>query len=143
MRRTVIALALAAVLAPSAARAALNQDDFYIHNAQDLVDLCAAPTGDPLYREAIHFCEGFLSGAWQYHMAETAGPQGQRFVCPPDPPPTRDQVVAMFVTWSGQHPQRMLEPAVDALFRFAAEKWPCPEETPPPQRPSKKKGGAK
>lgn len=41
--------------------------------------------------------------------------------------PTRDDAVAMFVAWSGTHPDRMSEPAVEAFFRFLNEKYPCPE----------------
>ena len=60
-------------------------------------------TSDPLYASAIHFCHGFVSGAWQYHNSEESGPKGHRLVCPPDPPPTRNDAIAMFVAWSATH----------------------------------------
>lgn len=111
---------------PPAARAGLTEDDFYIKNAQDLVDLCSVSKGDPLADEAIHFCEGFASGAWQYYELTTA--RSKPFVCLPEPRPSRDEAVAGFVVWA-QDPSRaehMTAPAVEALFRFLNEKWPCP-----------------
>ena len=131
------ALAVVAAVAPASAQQ-LDREDFRIRSAQDLVDLCAVKSDDPLYVAAIHFCEGFASGAWQYHQAQANGPRGVRLVCPPDPPPTRDEAVAMFVAWSGTHPQYMADPAVETMFRFLIEKYPCPEPA-----PAKSKKGAK
>jgi hypothetical protein len=129
MRHALRALAVVgctiAMVAPVVAGAALTEDDFYIKNAQDLVDLCSAPESDPLEDVATHFCHGFASGAWQYHEAQANGPKGVRLVCPPDPPPTRNEVIAGFVTWAGNHPQHMSEPAVEALFRYLVERAPC------------------
>lgn len=125
-----LALALAVAVVPSAAHAEFEREDFHVRGAQDLVDLCAVKTSDPLYSAAIHFCEGFVAGAWQYHQAQATGPKGVRLVCPPEPPPTRDEAVALFVAWSGTHADRMAEPAVEALFRFLSEKYPCPAAAP-------------
>jgi hypothetical protein len=112
-----------ALLAGAALAAA--PDDFYVRNAQDLVDLCTVSAEDPVKDAAIHFCHGFASGAWQYHVAQANGPQGRRLVCPPDSA-TRHEALAGFVEWSGRHPEHMGEPAVEALFRFLIERWPCP-----------------
>lgn len=131
------ALALAALAVPRAAHADFTREDFQIRSAQDLVDVCSVASDDPLYTAAVHFCEGFITGAWQYHVAQANGPNGKRLVCPSDPPPTRDQAVAMFVTWSGTHPDRMAEPGVEALFRFLVEKYPCPEAAPAKKGDSK------
>jgi len=133
------ALAVTLGAAPIAARAALTEDDFFIRNAQDLVALCGVAPGDPLAREAIHFCHGFVSGAWQYHQSVNSGPQSAKLVCPPDPPPTRAEAVAMFVTWARvpENGKYMTDPAVDTMFRFLIEKWPCanaPAPTPEKNR---------
>ena len=121
-----LSIACAVALSPLTAGAVLTEDDFYVRDAQDLVDLCSSPESDPLNDAAIHFCHGFASGAWQYHQAQASGPEGVRLVCPPDPPPSRDEVVAGFVTWAGTHRQYMTEPAVEALFRYLVERAPCP-----------------
>lgn len=127
-------LGLAFALASPTASAALTENDFYIKNAQDLVGICSSPESDPLNDAADHFCQGFVTGAWQYHEAQADGPKGVRLVCPGDPAPSRNEVVAGFVAWAGKHPERMTEPAVDTLFRYLVELAPCP---------SAKKGGAK
>jgi len=120
-------VAAGVVLAPLAADAALSEDDFYVRSAQDLVELCSSPESDPLNDAADHFCHGFLSGAWQYHQALANGPDGRRLVCPPDPPPTRNEVVRGFVAWSSEHAEYLGDSAVDTLFRYLVEIAPCPE----------------
>jgi hypothetical protein len=132
-----IALAAALAWLPQVAHADFTTEDFHVRSAQDLVDVCSVETDDELYTAAIHFCHGFITGAWQFHQAQANGPEGKRFVCPPEPPPTRDQAVAMFVAWSGTHPDRMAEPAVEAFFRFLAEKYPCPQAAPAKKGASK------
>jgi hypothetical protein len=112
-------------MSPASAGAALTEDDFFVKQAQDLVDLCSADPADPLHGEAIHFCHGFASGAWQYHEAQAFGPDGVRIVCVPDPSPTRNDAIAGFLTWAAANPEHMSEPGVEALFRFLHEKWPC------------------
>ena len=128
MRRLVSGCSLLAVLlavSPGSATAALSEDDFFIKNAQDFVDLCAADPADPLYSAAIHFCHGFASGAWQYHEAQASGPEGVRIVCVSDPAPTRNEAIAGFVVWANANPEHLSEPAVEALFRYLHDKWPC------------------
>ena len=139
VRRMLVA-AWAVSVMPAAALAA-TLEDFRIQNTQDLVDLCSTAPTDPLHDDAINFCHGFASGAWQYHQAQAAGPDGHRIVCPPEGANTkRADVLAEFVTWAGKHPEHMSEPAVETLFRFLVGKWPCAE----PAAPAKtKKEGAK
>jgi hypothetical protein len=120
-------LAFTLALSPGSAGAALTEDDFFIRNAQDLVKVCSSPESDPLNDAADHFCHGFVSGAWQFHQAQANGPEGVRYVCPPDPAPTRNEVVAGFVKWAAAHPEHMAEPAVEALFRYLVEIGPCPK----------------
>lgn len=118
-------LALALALAPGSADAALTEGSFLIRNAQDLVTICSSDEADPLNDAADHFCHGFLVGAWQYHEAQANGPKGVRIACPQEPVPSRNEIVTEFVAWSAAHPEYMSEPAVEALFRYLAEKAPC------------------
>src|SRR5262249_11923376 len=105
---------------------AATTENFQVKNTQDLVELCAVQRGDPVAQQAIHFCEGYLIGVYHYHQALTTGRGQAPVFCPTGALPTRDQAVGMFVTWARANPQRMDEPAIDGLFRWATETWPCP-----------------
>jgi hypothetical protein len=123
-RRLAFLLVTILFLMPCIAWAA-SPEDFKVKTAGALLDLCAAPPDSPLYKEAIHFCHGFLVGAYAYHVAQNSGPEGKMLVCFPDPPPARNDSVAMFVDWLKAHPEFMNDKPVEAEFRFLIEKWPC------------------
>ena len=84
-------LMFAAVLAVAGFAAAgpgeVDPTDFQVETTRDLVDLCTAPADHPLAKEAVHFCEGYLVGAYHHYMAEYSGPKSVPLVCLPDPPP--------------------------------------------------------
>lgn len=103
---------------------AVTEDNFLARTTGDMIALCAADRSDPLRVAAIHFCEGFLLGAFQYHQAVSAA-TGKGRACLPNPPPTRDQGVAQFVSWVQAHPQYMSEKPVDTMYRFITTTWPC------------------
>ncbi len=103
----------------------MEEEDFVVDTTGDLIKLCIAPKSEPLHREAVNFCVGFLVGAYHYQVAQHAGPKGKWLVCPPDPPPSRGEVGAMFVDWAKKHPEYMDEEAVETWFRFLIEKYPC------------------
>jgi hypothetical protein len=128
-----IAAAAMAVLAGSTSEAATSEN-FQVKNMQDLVDLCGVQRGDPIAVQAIHFCEGYLTGVYHYHQALTSGRGQPPIFCPTGTLPTRDEAVAMFVAWGRSHPQYMNEHAVDGIFRWAVETWPCPRTNRRPAR---------
>ncbi|MBW1781338.1 MAG: hypothetical protein JRL30_11435 [Deltaproteobacteria bacterium] len=123
-RKWIILVLLGAFLIPGWV-GAVEQDDFVVDTTADLIDLCTVPQSDPLHKEAVSFCIGFLVGAYHYHVAEQSGPKGKQWVCPPDPRPPRAKVVAMFVDWVKKHPQYLNEEAVETWFRFLIETYPC------------------
>jgi Rap1a immunity proteins len=125
MHRKVLLIMLAIALWPLCSEA-LTRDDFLVRSTQDLVKLCSASESEPLYQAGIGFCHGYAVGVNHYYQA-TIGSTGQKgFVCFPDPPPTRVETIQMFVAWAKQNPQYMSERPVDSIFRFLAEKFPCP-----------------
>jgi hypothetical protein len=129
MIRRMLMLALGAaalVVAAGSTVAAATAESFQVKNTQDLVDLCAVQGNDPVRVQAIHFCEGYLTGVYHYHQALTRGRGQAPVFCPTGALPTRDQAVAMFVAWAQSNQQYMDEPAIDSLFRWAVETWPCP-----------------
>ena len=118
-------LVLVALLCAPGWAGAVSEDDFDLDTTADLVELCTVPSSDPLHREAVSFCVGFLVGAYHYHVAENAGPTGNPMVCPPDPPPKRSKVGEMFLDWVKKHPQYMNDEPVETWFRFLIETYPC------------------
>jgi hypothetical protein len=102
---------------------AVDSANFQLKTGADLVELCSTPDGDPLQPNALGMCHGFLAGAYQYYDATE--PASNRFVCAPNPPPTRTEVMDGFVTWARAHPQNLVEGAVNALFRYLDEAYPC------------------
>jgi hypothetical protein len=118
-------LLLFASFVTGAAKANVTDEDFVAQKTQNILNLCTASPQDPLYREAIHFCHGFLVGAYHYYQAQTADKPELKMFCPPEPKPTRNDTIAMFISWAKLHPQYMYEAPVETEFRFLTEKWPC------------------
>lgn len=115
------ALTTAFVLAASAYAA--PPDHYRVATAAELVRVCSTQPSEADYTTAIAFCHGVLAGAYGYYQAVT--PPEHRFVCAPDPAPTRSQVANGFVAWMKGRPQLMSDGAIDTLFRYAAEAFPC------------------
>jgi Rap1a immunity proteins len=125
MQRQVIGLCLVVTLLAPALGGAVTEADFEAKTTQNLLNLCTASPNDPRYRDAIHFCHGYLVGAYHYHLALTEGEGGKPLVCLPAPPPSRNEAIRMFIAWAQAHPQYMNELPVETEFRFLTEKWPC------------------
>jgi hypothetical protein len=125
MTRKALILLLSAFLILPGMAGAVSQNDFEVRTTEDLLNLCTASPGDPLYHQAVNFCHGYLVGAYKYYEAEHSGPNAPKFVCFSDPPPSRSNAIAMFIEWAKAHPQYWKEAPVETEFRFLMEKWPC------------------
>lgn len=125
VKRRIACLILAIILLMPGLVWGATAEDFEMETTQDLLDLCTTPSDDPLYVAATHFCHGYLVGAFDYYEAVSTGPQGIRLLCLPEPPPSRNEAVSMFIKWLKAHPEYMDEPPVETEFRFLIEKWPC------------------
>ncbi len=114
----------AAGLALALSLPVMAQEHYRLHTAADLARLCSTPASASDHVSAVSFCHGALAGAYGYFLAST--PAVDRFVCPPSSPQvTRTQVANGFVAWLKTHPQHDNDGAIDALFRYAAEAFPC------------------
>jgi len=120
--------AMLALVGVSQSRAA-TPDNFRVNSTGDLVALCSADRSAPEYMAAIHFCHGFASGAYQYYQMVAAAVPSARFVCAPDPPPSRTEAIAGFVDWARRNPGAESEKPVDSLFRYLNERYPCAPAT--------------
>jgi len=125
MKRKWMVLVLLGIFLIPAWADALEMDNFAVDTTDDLVGLCTVSQSNPLQKEAVNFCLGFLVGAYHYHVAQNAGPKGNRMVCLPDPPPARSKVANLFVDWAKKHSQYGGEEAVETWFRFLMETYPC------------------
>jgi hypothetical protein len=114
---------LAASLALAASAHAAPPEHYALRTAGDLARICGTPSSDRDAATALAFCHGVLAGAYGYFTSST--PAADRFVCPPNPAPTRTSVANGFVAWMKARPQFNNDGAIDALFRFAAEAYPC------------------
>ena len=121
MRKLIAVAALALALATPAFGA--DSSTFQLRDAGDLVAICSMPASDPNHLNATGFCHGVLTGAFRYYEA-TIG-RDKRFVCAPHPTPTRAKVMNDFVAWSRGHAASMKDPAIDTLFKYLAETYPC------------------
>ena len=104
---------------------AVTEKDFEANTAEQFISLCTVSPDEPLYHQAVNFCHGYFEGAYQYYEAMTSGPKGIKFVCVPDPLPSRNDAIGMFIEWAKLNPQYMEERPVEAEFRFLMETWPC------------------
>jgi hypothetical protein len=97
---------------------------YQVRDTADLVAVCDTDTRAPDIATALAFCHGFLTGSVHFYYAGI--PESSRFVCAPDPVPSRSETMNGFVEWTKANPQYMSEPAVETLFRYLAETYPCP-----------------
>lgn len=124
-RKLLRIIAMLGVLLPGLANSAVTEEDFVVKTTRNLINLCTASPQDEYYEEAINFCYGYLVGAYHYSIAVKSKEPKELFVCFPEPKPTRNAVIAMFITWAQEHPQFMTDMPVETEFRFLAEKYPC------------------
>lgn len=117
-------LLMAGIFIP-AISGAVTIEDFETNTTKNLINLCTASTDDPQYKEAIHFCQGYMVGAYDYYYADYHGPDGQQLVCFPEPVPTRNAAIKKVVSWAQQHPEYMNEKPVETVFRALIDLWPC------------------
>jgi hypothetical protein len=122
--KTISFLFMMVFLLPAIA-GAVSENDFEAQSTENIINLCTASPDDPLYHQAINFCHGFLVGAYRYYEAAGSGPGGLKLVCMPNPRPSRNDTIGMFIDWAKAHPQHWSEPPVETEFRFLMEKWPC------------------
>jgi hypothetical protein len=121
---TLILLLAVAISFPGFA-GAVSEKDFEAKTTEEMIKLCTASPDDPLYHQAVNFCHGYLVGAFHYYEAAGSGPAGLKLVCLPDPPPSRNDTIDMFIEWVRAHPQHWKEKPVETEFRFLMQKWPC------------------
>ena len=125
MRQILIVLLFVTVFVQPGFAAGVTEADFNVKTTQNLMNLCTASANDPLAKEAIHFCHGYLIGAYAYYLASTSGPDGKPLLCLPVPEPTRNEAIVLFLKWAEARPQLKNQSPVETEFMFLTETWPC------------------
>jgi len=125
-----ILLGLVGLVLSISPAAAVQEIDFHIATAEDLIDVCSTAISDPLYAAAANFCQGYVVGAYQTYEASIAEGKRKAFVCLPTPAPNRNEGIAHLVAWAKEHPEYKNENPINFFFKFLTEKWPCPSGAP-------------
>jgi hypothetical protein len=90
--------------------------------ANDLADLCAANPKEPLGDAKINYCLGFAQGAVDVELRRAGD---KKPFCFPSPAPKRIATMTEFAGWVRALPEHRNPSALDGLFRFLAERFPC------------------
>lgn len=133
-----IVAAMTLLLAGGTTAGAVTEENFQLRSGADLLALCSVPADDPLRTAAIQMCHGFCVGVYQTIMAFTMRDKVPPIVCPPDPPPSRADAIAQFVTWAKTDAEHQNERPADFVGRYLIMKWPCPKDTGESHRRSKR-----
>jgi hypothetical protein len=124
--RFLLAAAAALTLAlPASGQQRLSSESFNVRTVGDLVRLCGTQPSDPQYLEALGWCHGYGRGALDYHRA-AAPANAQPLFCGPAQAPPWPEVLARFLAWGNANPSRMPAPAVEGVFLFLIDTYPCP-----------------
>lgn len=136
--RVPVAAALAALFAtpvlaqaPSAATPAANPVT-QVRTVADLAAVCDPGWTGVSRLEAIAYCQGFLTGAGQFHtiLHPTGSSTSRPVYCVPSPGPSVAEAGIAFAAWARQNPQHSGDPAVDGLMRWAGATYPCNRAAP-------------
>src|SRR5262249_37720355 len=108
--------------------AAVTEDNFLVHDAGDLADLCSAGPSDALYTAATNFCHGFALGAFRILQDEVSAEAPPQMFCLTNPSPSRNEAIAGFVRGVRADPARARQPGDDAIATFLSQRYPCPRK---------------
>jgi hypothetical protein len=119
-RLTAAALVLAALTGSSAWAA--QPLSLRASTASELAELCGANPKEPGADAKINWCHGFAQGAVDVELRRAGE---KKPFCFPSPPPSRTATLTEFVNWVRSMPDHRSLGALDGLFRFLGERFPC------------------
>lgn len=125
MQKRLWAMAVGFLAFFGSAQAAVTEQNFLMGSTGDLATLCSTPQSDPLYTPAVNFCQGFAVGVFRVLNEQDSARRTGRLICPPNPPPPRNDAIAAFVQWATADSTRLSQPAQDGLAAFFAQAYPC------------------
>ncbi|MSP01728.1 MAG: hypothetical protein EXR07_11870 [Acetobacteraceae bacterium] len=96
--------------------------EMHTRTSGELADLCGAQLGSAAADAKINFCHGFAQGAIAMRLR---GATDKKPFCFPNPMPSRTTTMTEFAAWVKGVPTNRDIPALDGLFRFLGERYPC------------------
>jgi hypothetical protein len=108
------------------ASAAVSESQFPPRTVADLIAICAPAKDDPLMTAAVNFCHGYAEGAVDVEEAHEMQRGGRKLFCLPTPRPPRGSELTSFIAWANERPARLDMGAIDGMFIYLAERYPCP-----------------
>ena len=123
-----IALGVALTVYATIASANVTEAQFPPMRVRDLIEICAPTKEDPMMTAAINYCHGFAQGAVIVEEAHEGQRDARKLFCLPSPRPASGSEITKFIAWANAMPTRLAEPAIDGMFIYLAETYPCPQE---------------
>jgi Rap1a immunity proteins len=114
------------IIGATAAVGAVSVSQFPPRTVADLVAICAPGKDDPLMTASVNFCQGYAEGAVDVEEAHEEQRHSRKLFCLPTPRVPRGTELTDFIAWAKERPARLDMPAIDGLFVYLAEKYPCP-----------------
>src|SRR5215470_18397419 len=128
MKLAVMALGVTLAAGATIASAAVTESQFPPRTVRDLIEICTPAKEDPMMTAAINYCHGFAQGAVIVEGAHETQPSARKLFCLPSPRPPSGSELSKFIAWANALPSRLDEPAIDGMFIYLAETYPCPQE---------------
>jgi hypothetical protein len=97
------------------------QEKVQVLSTQELVNVCKLPASP----ESRSFCIGYATSVYDTYIVTRHPQRAKPFVCVKQPAPTRDTVIADFVTYAGENPQTADKPAAGVFLGYLANRFPC------------------
>ena len=128
MRAGGAAFGVVLIAGATIASAAVTESQFPPRTVRDLIEICAPAKEDPMMTAAINYCHGFAQGAVLVEEAHEDHRDVRQLFCLPSPRPASGSEITKFIAWANALPSRLDEPAIDGMFIYLAETYPCPQE---------------
>jgi hypothetical protein len=90
-------------------------------STQELATTCKLPASP----ESRSFCIGYTTAIYDTYLATRHPQRAKPYICVKQPAPSRDEVVADFVTFAQANQQTSDKPAAGVFLGFLASRFPC------------------
>lgn len=117
------------LIAAFAGRPALaaTPENFSVHSAADLVEICRSVPNDNVSSAAAGFCQGYVVGVYRtLEEIQEAKPKARLFCMDQyQRPPTRTEAINAYVAWMDAKAAEMSKPPLESIADYLAATYPC------------------